>query len=101
MSKIGKKDKHKSQTAHALRRAESRLGLNLNQNDLTLIIKDIQDGKCKCMGVQSNRVSKFKVEVQGIETVVVYDRTRKTIVSFLELNPDPFLKEFFGYQDFK
>lgn len=100
MSKIGKKGKGKSQTAHALRRASQRLGLSLNERDLLDVIQDIQSGKYKCLQVQSNRVSKFKVTIKGVEVVAVYDKLRKTLVTFLELNPDPFLKNFFNYQEF-
>lgn len=100
MSKVGKKDKGRAQTAHALRRASQRLGLTLNESDLHKVIKDIQSGKYKCVEVQSNRVSKFKVTIKEVEVVAVYDKLRKTLVTFLELNPDPFLKNFFNYQEF-
>ena len=100
MSKVGKKGKAKAQTGHALRRAYQRLGLNLNQNDLIEIIRGIQGGKFKCVQIQSNRVSKFKVTVKGVEAIAVYDKLRETLVTFLELNPDPVVKELFGYQEF-
>lgn len=97
MGKQGKKNKHISQRQHAIRRCNERLGISLSDHDYDLIVKQIQENEAVFHSKQSNRVSRFKVTVQGVETIAVYDKHRKTIVTFLTENIDPIFEEIFGW----
>ena len=81
--------KAKSQRKHAIKRALQRYDLDINQEKLVELVQSIQNGKAKFLEKQSLRVSIFEVEVNGKKTRVVYDKIRKTIVSFLPLGPEP------------
>lgn len=75
--------KAKSQEIHAKRRAFERYGLTLNNSDLAEIKNQIQFGEAQHLESQSNRVSVFSLNMAGTEVPVVYDTSRKTVVSFL------------------
>ena len=69
--------------AHARKRAEERFGLSLSSADTRFIIEMIQSGEARHIEKQSNRLSVFAVPY-GIRTLfAVYDRQRKTVVTFL------------------
>jgi hypothetical protein len=83
-------NKAQSQRRHAKRRAVERYALDLNRKDLARIVADIQHGRARFLGRQSNRVSLFGVSlsIHGVmrEVPVVYDRERKQVVTLLPLN---------------
>lgn len=100
-SNVGKKNKHIQQKKHAIKRCGERLGIDLTDRDYDELIKEIQEGKAIHHSKQSNRVSRFKITIQGEEVLAVYDKHRKTIVTFLHLNPDPIHAEIFGWTNHK
>ena len=92
MSKIGKKNKHISQKKHALKRCSQRLGVDLQEQEYNDLLKKIQNNEAVFHSKQSNRVSRFKVSIRGKEAIAVYDKHRKTIITFLFEAPDPILQ---------
>lgn len=88
-----KMTKTHSQRVHAKRRCLERYGESINRDDIQAIIRLIQSGdtrKAKLLERQSIRVSTWRVTFRDKDMRVVYDRTRKTIVSFLPLEERPF-----------
>ena len=75
--------KAKDQEAHALRRAYLRYGLRLTQHDLHTIRNEIQEGRSTCVQTQSNRISVHDLVYKDVPVRVVYDKMRKTVVTFL------------------
>ena len=87
MAKFTKHSKHtkkQNQIHHALLRAAERFGLKLCRSDLDDIRGMICKNKATFVGRTSLRVSVWDVAVRGIACRVVYDRNRKTIVTFLQ-----------------
>ncbi len=79
-----KPTKSVSQEIHAKDRALTRFNIHLSSEDYIDIIKDIQAGKTTCVEKQSNRISLHYVTLpDGQEVIAVYDKTRKTIVTFM------------------
>jgi hypothetical protein len=77
------KSKKESQTKHAVQRADLRYGVRLNENDLREIVKLIETGKSKPLQKQSNRVVVHKVSYKSCDMILVYDKLRKSIATFL------------------
>ncbi len=77
--------KAKTERNHAIARMSSRFGVNMNRVQYNAMVKSIQDGKAVFLDRQSNRVSRFIVRLGDKEMVAVYDRNRKTIVTFLTM----------------
>lgn len=77
--------KTKCQIKHAKRRAAERYDLELTEQDLHKLIRSIQSGEGQLIRRQSHRVSIWSVICQTKECVVVYDKMRKNIASFLPL----------------
>jgi hypothetical protein len=100
-SKVGKKNKHLSQKKHAIRRCGERLGITLTDNEYDNLVKTIQEGNATHHSKQSNRVSRFIITLHGEEVIVVYDKHRKTIVTFMHLDPDPIQEQIFGWTKHK
>ena len=73
-----------SERWHAKRRFKERFGIKINRFDLREIIKNIRNNKYKVFKNQSNRITIFRGEVKKINVLIVYDKKRKTIVTFLE-----------------
>jgi hypothetical protein len=82
---VGKKKV--AQRRHAKRRAAERYGLELNRHDMRTLVEQIQHGDAEFIERQSLRVSVWWVTVGGKRCRVVYDRLRKTIVTFLPEEP--------------
>lgn len=99
---MSRRSKAQSQTGHALRRAYERYGLRLTEAHLRDMVIAIQSGHATHVVSQSNRISVFDVNIAispmtklmaealdagqvrtPIPVRVVYDKERKTIVSFL------------------
>ena len=85
--------KRKSQLKHSLQRASLRAGADLKQHEYNKLLTDIQDGNAEFVERQSNRVTKFKVELEGKEFIAVYDKHRKVIVTFLYPEGDKLAKD--------
>lgn len=96
-TKVGKKNKHISQKKHAIRRCNQRLGFLLSDNEYDTLVQSIQDGNATFHSKQSNRISRFKLDIRGVEAIAVYDKHRKTIVTFLTEDIDPIFEEIFGW----
>lgn len=83
-------DKRLRQVSHALRRARDRYDLDLNEEDLNAMVRQIQTKtNAQHIYTQSNRVTLWLVQYQGQQCRVVYDRSRKVIVSFLPKESNP------------
>lgn len=80
-----KKTKKNGQIKHATQRALERYGIELTQHKRETMIKMIQTGKAKIVRKQSHRVSIFSLIFEEKEVIVVYDKERKNIASFLPL----------------
>lgn len=78
-----KRPKKADQVKHAKRRFKARLGLRLTPKLYAAMIQNIQDGDAELVEKQSNRVSIFKVELDGNKLSVVYDKNTKAIVTVL------------------
>jgi len=76
-------DKRKSERAHAKRRAKSRYALDFTKEIRNLFIRKIQSNEAKFLSKQSRRVSLFSLDHEEQKYVVVYDRQRGEIVTFL------------------
>lgn len=75
--------KASSQEFHAKKRALERYGLDLSNNDLFEIIKNIKSGYAEHIQKQTNRLKLYKTLVKQTDVYVVYDKSRKTVVTFL------------------
>lgn len=78
-------DKAQSQAKHAKRRALERYDLELSDRDLREIVRLIQAGKAQKTLKQSHRVTVCWLQFQGKTIKVVYDKSRKSIASFLPM----------------
>lgn len=75
--------KREAQLRHAANRALERYGLYLQRADIQWIVDEIQAGRGASVR-QTNRTSVVNLQYRdGPRMRVVYDRQRKTIVSFL------------------
>ena len=77
------KDKRSACQAHAQRRARQRFGVTVGYAELDDIVFQIQRGKAEHIRAQSNRVSVWRVALREEKVLVVYDRSRKVIVTIL------------------
>jgi hypothetical protein len=77
------RSKAKKQSRDARRRARERYALNLHQDAQQQIIRRIEDGEARFVRRESQRVSLWEVEHDGLRLPIVYDRKRKTIVTVL------------------
>lgn len=80
-----KNDKKEAQTKHAKRRAMERYEIDFTQHKRETMIKQIERGEGKFLRKQSHRVSIFAMICDGKEVVVVYDKERNNIASFLPI----------------
>ena len=83
------------QIAHARKRAQERFDINLNVAHISYLVKLIkgqkvplppylkEEPKIEFVGRQSLRISYFRVDLNDLKAIAVYDRKRGTIVSFL------------------
>ena len=82
--------KKKSQEKHAKIRAFERYGLTLNKSEMQQLASQVKKNKAKAIKQITNRVSLAIVTWKDIDYPVIYDRMRKTIVTFL---PERYLKK--------
>lgn len=78
-----KRSKTVCQKIHAKNRIKERFGFEINKHEYRYLISLIQNNKAQFIKRQSNRTSLFLIKIKNIETVAVYDKIRKTIVTFL------------------
>lgn len=83
----GRPNKKAAQVRHAKRRANERFGMRLDNNSMIEIAKMIQRGEGAFVEKQSQRIAVWDVMWQGNPMRVVYDKLRKTPVTFM-LRPD-------------
>jgi len=81
----GRRGSNKTQALriHAKRQAQLRYNVALSSEDLSRMVNMIRDGRALFVVRKSLRVSCWKVFLEGREMVVLYDRQRKAIVTFL------------------
>lgn len=75
--------KLKCQRRHARRRFRERTGLNFSEKKERAFISKIQNNEAQLLENQSQRVGLYKVNYEGTDYKVVYDRNRKVIVTVL------------------
>lgn len=75
--------KEEAQKRHGKNRAKERFDIDLSDEDLARIIAQIKRGESEFVRRQSERLTLHRVVVGESNPVVVYDRKRKTIVTFL------------------
>lgn len=75
-------NKSLSERIHSKRRFAERFGCGLNRHEYKNVIDNIKDRKYKLLEKQ-NRIAIYEGEVKGNTTKIIYDRTRKEIVTFL------------------
>lgn len=80
----GGRGKKEMEFRHACRRACERFGLRLTENDIWEIIRKIQNNDAEHLYKQSNRVSHFLLTYDEQKMIVVYDKLRNMVVTFLE-----------------
>lgn len=80
-------DKEWAQRRHANRRASQRFDLHMTDNDHREMRAMIHDGKTICLEKQSHRVKVHGIYYKDTLCKVVYDSQRKSIVTFLHLDP--------------
>jgi hypothetical protein len=76
-------NKTTSQKIHAVKRYKERYGVRLSNQVYSELIALVQSGAATTIIKQSNRVSIRQIEYKSKEYFFVYDRRRKTIVTFL------------------
>lgn len=83
MSERPRNSKKRCQYRHAKRRFLQRQGVEVSNGDLDSLVRIIQRGEAEFVERQSLRITKWRVDVFGMPCVVVYDRSRKSIVTVL------------------
>jgi len=76
-------NKKKAQGIHAKRRALQRQGLVVGKETLNETVQQIQKNKGTFLRKHTNRVTEWLVTVHGKCCRVLYDKTRRAIITFL------------------
>lgn len=79
----GRPNKAKCQHRHFCRRLLERYGVEAGASMAQEIARKIRQGKGKFLDRQSNRVTIWSVEVNGVDMRVVYDKERHQVVTAL------------------
>lgn len=74
-------DKSQALLSHSRRRAKQRAGIDLGPVRRRKIVAAIQGGAGTFHSKQSNRVSRWVVSLDGESLMVIYDKSRKQIVT--------------------
>lgn len=90
---LAQRDKTYAQREHFKRRIAERCGITVNRHTYRDIIEAIQDNRATFVEKQSNRISVWLLEVQGVQVKVVYDKQRKTLVTALTPEMDTNLRD--------
>ncbi len=85
LRRTGKLDSEKAiaQRLHARGRVWSRLGVEFSKEDARGVVSAIQHNKAKFVDRQSNRVTRWAIDIHGIPCVCVYDNKTKEVVTVL------------------
>lgn len=75
--------KREAQRLHSIKRGVERYGAQLTGRDLAEMVRLIKSGKSRFVHKLTNTRMQHALTYQGIDYVVVYDRTRGTICSLL------------------
>lgn len=75
--------KYFCQKEHTKQRAVERFGISLNKRKYQEIVGMIRGGQSQFVCAQSNRVSVHRLQYEGKEIGVVYDKQRKSIATLL------------------
>lgn len=76
-------NKKQTERKHFKKRVNERFGIYVNNEEINRIIADIKIGDAPLVEKQTNRVSVYLTEVQGVKMNVVYDHRRKMLVTCL------------------
>lgn len=79
-----KTPKKKTLMRHTTRRMAERMDMDITQNDISIMVRQIQQGQAELIDRQSNRVTRWWVKLHDKEFPVVYDTDRKTIITVLK-----------------
>jgi hypothetical protein len=82
-SRKGAHNKTQALRIHAKRQALRRYNVTLTSEDLSHLVNTIRRGRALFVARKSLRVSCWKVAHEDLEMVVLYDKQRRTIVTFL------------------
>ena len=82
-SRKGPHNKTQALRIHAKRQALLRYNVSLSSEDLAHLVNTIRRGRALFVARKSLRVSCWKVAHEGREMVVLYDKQRRAIVTFL------------------
>ena len=80
--------KKTGQRRHAQRRAFERYGVVMGKKQQDQICQLIRSDRCTLLKKQSNRVSIYKVKYEEVEFIVVYDKIRNSLATFLPKDYD-------------
>ena len=80
---MARRSKEHAQRRHFNRRALERLGVKVNGRQYDALVADIQEGRARFVERQSNRITVWRVEIEGEPCGVVYDKLRGTLVTVL------------------
>lgn len=80
--------KKTTQRKHFQKRMLERFGITISKDRCQQIIQGIQSCKYQLLEVQSLRVKKYLVDIDGINVEVIYDKQRKMLVTALPKNED-------------
>lgn len=75
--------KKRNERIHAKKRAKERFNLDLTSKLRRLIVNKIQNRESTLIEIKSNTRTLHKVKVKGEDYIVVYDKKRQEIVTFL------------------
>ena len=75
-----KRSKAEVEKQHFIRRCLERLGRNIKIKE---IVAKIQNNELELYERQSNRVTKWRYEIDGIPYIVVYDKNRQQLITLL------------------
>jgi hypothetical protein len=77
--------KTQAQRIHARRRAQTRVGIDLQRSDQDEIVRKIQSNEAEFADKQSTRITRWIVEYADKKFVAVYDKTRKSLVTVITM----------------
>ena len=75
--------KHKAERMHAMRRFSERMGFGLSKEGYDDLVRQVQEGKAQFVCKQSNRVTVFRLRMDGKPVRIAYDKQRHQIVTFM------------------
>ena len=81
------KPKEQCQRIHAKKRAKERFGIDLNRHEYAKLVEDINTRRAALVGKISKRIEVYVIYFKnGSKAHAIYDRTRKTIATFLPVS---------------